>query len=137
MLAAAVPIKHRQSLVRSVSTASSSARHLYIPDPGASGMAGVTTLALVVGCNHVFEETYCQILNPKHMLTEKKTAGRQPHRYRITSPCWVSQLCHCSPNALLSPPPPNGVRSPARSCRPVGFSFFFLHLNTCTSDPCF
>ena len=71
MLAAAVLEKRRQSLVRSVSTAAPSARHLYILDPGASGMAGVTTLALVVGCNRVFQEAHCQIVIPKHMLIEK------------------------------------------------------------------
>ena len=81
LLAAAVLVEHRQSLVRSVSTASPSARHLYILDPGASGMAGVTTLALVVGCNRVFEEAYCQIVIPKHMSRKKRKepAGRLPH----------------------------------------------------------
>ena len=81
LLAAAVLVKHRQSLVHSVSTASPSARHLYILDPGASGMAGVTTLALVVGCNRVFEEAYCQVVIPKHMSRKrrKEPAGWQPH----------------------------------------------------------
>ena len=76
LLAAAVLVKHRQSLVRSVSTASPSARHLYILDPGASGMAGVTTLALVVGCNRVFEEAYCKIVIPK-LLQEREEKNQR------------------------------------------------------------
>ena len=136
LLAAAVLVKHRQSLVRSVSTASPSARHLYILDPGASGMAGVTTLASVVGCKRLLEATYCQnTVILKHMLkekTRKEPADRQPRCYCITSPCWVCSFATAHLNALLSPPPPQRrkvtcAEQPAGGDLPF-FCFEFEHM---------
>lgn len=72
LLAAAVPIKHRQSLVRSVSTASPSARHSMCYDLGIG-----RRLQRAFSKKHTAKKVI-----PKHMLKEKKRkepAGRQPH----------------------------------------------------------